>query len=71
VASFIAHTEATTGAELSRFVKDEFDAFLECGILPQLMMALSVVSKVPESPSKREGSPRRSNGAAFPFREFA
>jgi hypothetical protein len=33
VASFIAHTEASTGAALPRFVKDEFDAFLECGIL--------------------------------------
>ena len=32
-ASFIAHTEASTGGELPRFVKDEFDAFLECGIL--------------------------------------
>jgi hypothetical protein len=32
-ASFIAHTEASTGAGLSRFIKDEFDAFLECGIL--------------------------------------
>ena len=32
-ASFIAHTEASTGSELPRFVKDEFDAFLECGIL--------------------------------------
>jgi len=32
-ASFFAHTEASTGAELPRFVKDEFDAFLECGIL--------------------------------------
>jgi hypothetical protein len=32
-ASFIAHTEASTGAELPRFVKDEFEAFLECGIL--------------------------------------
>jgi len=28
-ASFIAHT----GAELPRFIKDEFDAFLECRIL--------------------------------------
>jgi uncharacterized protein (DUF983 family) len=33
VASFIAHTDASTGAALPRFVKDEFDAFLECGIL--------------------------------------
>ena len=32
-AGFIAHTEASTGAELPRFIKDEFDAFLECGIL--------------------------------------
>ena len=32
-ASFIAHTEAGTGSELPRFIEDEFDAFLECGIL--------------------------------------
>jgi hypothetical protein len=32
-ASFIAHTEASTGAELPRFIKDEFEVFLECGIL--------------------------------------
>ncbi|NUP84483.1 MAG: transposase zinc-binding domain-containing protein [Burkholderiaceae bacterium] len=32
-ASFIAQTEASTGAKLPRFIKDEFDAFLECGIL--------------------------------------
>ena len=32
-ASFIAHTEASTGGELPRFIKDEFDDFLECGIL--------------------------------------
>ena len=32
-ASFIAHTEASTGGELPRFIKEEFDAFLECGIL--------------------------------------
>ncbi len=32
-ASFIAHTEASTGADLPHFVKDAFDAFLECGIL--------------------------------------
>ena len=28
-ASFIAHTEASSGSELPRFIKDEFDAFLE------------------------------------------
>ena len=27
-ASFIAHTEASTGSKLQRFIKDEFDAFL-------------------------------------------
>jgi len=32
-ASFIAHTEASTASELPRFIKDEFDAFLERGIL--------------------------------------
>jgi ribosomal protein S27AE len=32
-AEFIAHTEAATGSQLPRFIKDEFDAFLECGIL--------------------------------------
>jgi hypothetical protein len=31
-ASVFAHTEASTGGERPRFVKDEFDAFLECGI---------------------------------------
>ena len=39
-ASFIAHTEASTGAELPRFIKDEFDAFLECGILAHDFMRL-------------------------------
>jgi Transposase zinc-binding domain len=32
-ATFIAETEMATGADLPQFVKDEFDAFLECGIL--------------------------------------
>jgi hypothetical protein len=32
-ATFIAETEMSTGAGLPQFVKDEFDAFLECGIL--------------------------------------
>ena len=39
-ASFIAHTEASTGAELPRLIKDEFDAFLECGILAQGFLRL-------------------------------
>lgn len=32
-ATFIAQAEDAAGAELPQFVKDEFDAFLECGIL--------------------------------------
>ena len=32
-ATFFPETEAATGADLAQFVKDEFDAFLECGIL--------------------------------------
>ena len=32
-ATFFAQAEETTGADLPQFVKDEFDAFLECGIL--------------------------------------
>ena len=31
--TFLAQVEAQTGAALPEFVKDEFDAFLECGIL--------------------------------------
>jgi len=33
MASYMAHTEASTGAELLCFISDEFDALLECGIL--------------------------------------
>ena len=32
-ATFFAETGAAAGADLPQFVKDEFDAFLECGIL--------------------------------------
>ena len=35
-ATFIAEAEAIAGAELPRFVKDEFDAFLECDPGPRL-----------------------------------
>jgi hypothetical protein len=31
--SFIAETDPSTGAELPRFIKGNFDAFLKCGIL--------------------------------------
>ena len=39
-ASFIAHTDASTGAELPRFIKDEFKALLECGILARGFLRL-------------------------------
>ena len=32
-ATFFAQAEDAAGADLPRVVKDEFDAFLECGIL--------------------------------------
>ena len=32
-ATFFAQVDAATGASLPQFVKDEFEAFLECGIL--------------------------------------
>ena len=32
-ATFFAEVEVAAGADLPQFVKDEFDAFLECGIL--------------------------------------
>ena len=33
LASFVAQVERATGTGLARFIKDEFEAFLECGIL--------------------------------------
>jgi len=39
-ATFFAQTEQTTGADLAKFVKDEFDAFLECGILARGFLRL-------------------------------
>ncbi len=38
--SFLAQVEAETGAGLPNFVKDEFDAFLDCGILAQGFLRL-------------------------------
>ena len=38
--SFLAQVEAETGASLPDFVKDEFDAFLECGILAHGVLRL-------------------------------
>ena len=47
-ASFIAHTGASTGAELPQFIKDEFDAFLECGILAHGYLRLRCVECCPD-----------------------
>ena len=38
--TFFAEVEAATGASLPQFVKDEFDAFLECGILAKGFLRL-------------------------------
>ena len=38
--SFFAQTEAATGAGLPQFVKDEFDPYLECGILARGFLRL-------------------------------
>jgi hypothetical protein len=39
-ASFVGHTETSTGSELPRFIKDEFGAFPECGILAHGFLSL-------------------------------
>ena len=39
-ATFFAEVEAAAGADLPQFVKDEFDAFLECGILARGFLRL-------------------------------
>ena len=47
-ASFIARTEASTGSELPRFIKDEFNAFLEHGILAHGFLRLRCGELPPE-----------------------
>jgi hypothetical protein len=39
-ATFFAQAEDAAGADLPQFVKDEFDAFLECGILAHGLLRL-------------------------------
>ena len=48
-ASFIAHTEASTGSELPRFIKDEFDAFLD-QFLIYGQTTTSIVQSTPVAP---------------------
>ncbi len=38
--TFVAQVEAKTGAGMPEFVEDEFEAFLECGILAHGFMRL-------------------------------
>ena len=51
-ATFFAQTEEATGASLPQFIEDEFDAFLECGILahgflrPPLCLLLAAQPKL-------------------------
>ena len=58
--SFSAHIEAETGANLPQFVKDEFDAFLDCGILAHGFLGCAVGT----APT-RSWSPSRASGAGF------
>jgi hypothetical protein len=39
-AGFIGHTEASTASELPPSIRDEFDAYLECGILAHGVLRL-------------------------------
>lgn len=59
--SFIAPTEASTGAALPMFVKDEFDSFLECGILAHGFLRLRCgergTTSWPENHQGRQGRP--------------
>src|SRR3954466_15458473 len=47
--SFLAQVETETGARLPEFIKDEFDAFLECGILAHGFLSSAVVSAATRS----------------------
>jgi len=59
--TFFAQVEAETGASLPDFVKDEFDAFLECGILAHgfLRLRCARVARM------RSWWPSPVNGAGF------
>jgi hypothetical protein len=63
-ASFIALTEASTGNELPQFIKDQFHAFVECGILANgyltlrdalCRFSLSYLSPTPAGTTSRPG----------------
>ena len=60
-ASFIVHTEASTGGELPRFIKDEFDAFLECGIPAHGFLRLGAVNDLTNRREATAPAPTPSN----------
>ena len=66
-ATFIAHAEAAAGADLPQFVKDEFDAFLECGIVAHGFLRLRCGDcghdKLVAFSCKRRGARRVAPGA--------
>jgi hypothetical protein len=57
--TFLAQVEAQTGAALPEFVKDEFNAFLECGILAHGFLRLRCAGRIP----MRSGWRSRASGA--------
>ena len=67
--TFLAQVETETGASVPNFVKDEFDAFLECGILAhRLSRGCAAVTAATRSwwPSPVSGAdfaPRAGRGA--------
>jgi hypothetical protein len=62
VATFIAQVELASGTEVSQFVKSEFDAFVECGILTS---TLTVLRKRPNRNPRRESMPWAQNLITF------
>ena len=59
IESFLAQVEAESGVALPEFVKDEFDAFLACGILAHGFLRLRCAVPM------RSWSLFRASGAAF------
>ena len=62
-ATFLAHAEDAAGADLPQFVKDEFDAFLECGSWPTASCACTAATAATTNWSRSAAS-----GAAFAHR---
>jgi hypothetical protein len=59
--TFFAQVEAETGTGLPEFVKEEFDAFLECGILAHGFVRLRLAATAP----MRNGWLSPANGVGF------